>query len=782
MLKKSIDAKVRPLANVSLERASLLGAARIYISKDSLISLTGGLESGRPCTVESLQTDDTSGDWSAADAETAKRRGASLWVLPEKNISPNVVMMTRAFQEATGFKLGDVVRITLAEPAVIPDAEEVVVQDAASEADQQKDAASDSKHPPSWEFSVSVSLDRAEQVFPGMVLEGVNINKLRRTFKVLSVNGQSNNLARFKLSSSTVRILQPGGDQDIPEDAQVATTSGPLAVTGVPGLSSQVNTINQFLRGFGRPFWIQNERESCGFVIHGGHGTGKTFILQRIAATNWGRVHWIKPSDKLSSIRETFKQAQSQQPSLLFIDGLEDILAKDRSNRDTVIEALGDELDNLSAAASTANALPRVVVIATCLDYLADVPAKLQKRSRFRENVALPIPRATERLEILRFFNPPLQAEEKESCLVSLASKTHAYNGDDLANLVLNAKKILGNRLDEETAAAQNVDVGATGEISQDTQQPKEHYLTSQDMEQALRITRPTAMHDINLKPPTIHWQDVGGQESLKKVLSRMIKNTKDTNPTSRHVLRQPPKGLLLYGPPGCSKTLSAQAMATESSFNFFAVKGAELLNMYVGESERAVRTLFERARAAAPSIIFFDEIDSIGGSRTGGNGAAAAARSTGSVNMLTTLLTEMDGFESLTGVLVLAATNRPEAMDPALLRPGRFDQILYVGPPDLSAREAVFGVHLRGLALSSDVDIPELARVTDGYSGAEIKAICNEAGLAVLDRCDEDETGTAKMEITMADLVAAVEKTPRNITAMMISSYEMWSRQFKRL
>ncbi|KAJ4865228.1 ATPase family associated with various cellular activities (AAA) domain-containing protein [Trichoderma breve] len=763
MLKKSIDAKVRPLANVSLERASLLGAARIYVSKDSLISLTGGLESGRPCTVESLQTDDSSGDGSAADAETAKRRGASLWVLPEKNISPNVVMMTRAFQEATGFKLGDVVRITLAEPAVIPDAEEVVVQDAASEADQQKDGAADSKHPPSWEFSVSVSLDRAEQVFPGMVLEGVNINKLRRTFKVISVNGQSNNLARFKLSSSTVRIVQPGG---------------------VPGLSSQVNTINQFLRGFGRPFWIQNERESCGFVIHGGHGTGKTFILQRIAAINWGRVHWIRPSDKLSSIRETFKQAQSQQPSLLFIDGLEDILAKDRSNRDTVIEALGDELDNLSATASTANALPRVVVIATCLDYLADVPAKLQKRSRFRENVALPIPRATERLEILRFFNPPLQAEEKESCLVSLASKTHAYNGDDLANLVLNAKKILGNRLDEETAAAaaQNVDAGATGESSQETQQPKEHYLTSQDMEQALRITRPTAMHDINLKPPTIHWQDVGGQESLKKVLSRMIKNTKDTNPTSRHVLRQPPKGLLLYGPPGCSKTLSAQAMATESSFNFFAVKGAELLNMYVGESERAVRTLFERARAAAPSIIFFDEIDSIGGSRTGGNGAAAAARSTGSVNMLTTLLTEMDGFESLTGVLVLAATNRPEAMDPALLRPGRFDQILYVGPPDLSAREAVFGVHLRGLALSPDVDISELARITDGYSGAEIKAICNEAGLAVLDRCDEDETGTEKMEITMADLVAAVEKTPRNITAMMISGYEMWSRQFKRL
>lgn len=534
MLKKSIDAKVRPLSNVSLERASLLGAARIYISKDSLISLTGGLDSGRPCVIESLQTDDTSSNASGAETTSPKRREASLWALPEKNVSANVVMMTRAFQEATGFKLGDVVRISLAEAAVTPDVEEVVVQDATSEADQQKDTATDSKHSPCWEFSISVSLDRAEQVFPGMTLEGVNINKLRRTFKVISVNGQSSNLARFKIASSTVRILKPGDDKDAAEDIQTATeTSGPLVVTGVPGLSTQVNTINQFLRGFGRPFWVPDERESCGFVIHGGHGTGKTFILQRIAATNWGRAHWIRPSDKLSTIRETFKQAQSQQPSLLFIDGLEDILAKDRSNRDSVIEALGEELDNLSTAASASSALPRVVVMATCQDYLADVPAKLQKRSRFRENIALPIPRATERLEILRFFNPPLRAEEKEPCLISLASKTHAYNGDDLANLVLNAKKILGNRLDDEAAVdavvegVNSVDINATEEQASQEKQPQQHFLTSQDMEQALRITRPTAMHDINLKPPTIHWQDVGGQESLKKVLSRMIKNTK---------------------------------------------------------------------------------------------------------------------------------------------------------------------------------------------------------------------------------------------------------------
>ncbi|KOS17571.1 ATPase family protein [Escovopsis weberi] len=778
-LKKSIDVKVRPLANTSLEKASLLGAARIYISKDSLISLTGGLENGRLCVVEKLQVDADSDAEAASDQKSfPRRREASLYILPEKNISPNVVMMTRAFQEATGFKLGDMVRIALGE-AKTPDAAEVVVEDVVA-ADQKAEAPSQTRHSPSWEFSLSLSLDRAEQVYPGMVLEGVSINKLRRSFKVLSVNSRSDSLARFRLASTTVQINQPGGEgsevREEPGDG--SASAGPLLVTGVPGLTQQVAALNKFLRGFGRPFWVKDERESCGFVIHGGHGTGKTFILERIAATSWGKVHWIRPTDKLSTVRETFKLAQEQQPSLIFIDGLEDILSKERANRDSVIETLGEELDNLSAAASAANALPRVVVVATCLDYLADVPAKLQKRSRLRENVALPIPRASERLEILRFFDPPIRPEDKDKSLASMASKTHAYNGDDLANLVLNAKRILGARLDEE-AVANAGDAPAQSEGEAQGQEETAHFLTTEDMEQALRITRPTAMHDINLKPPTIHWQDVGGQESLKKVLSRMIKNTKDTNPSSRHVLRHPPKGLLLYGPPGCSKTLCAQAMATESSFNFFAVKGAELLNMYVGESERAVRTLFERARAAAPSIIFFDEIDSIGGNRTGGNGAAS--RSTGSVNMLTTLLTEMDGFEALTGVLVLAATNRPEAMDPALLRPGRFDQVLYVGPPDAAARAAVFRVHLRGLAVAPDVDVDELARLAEGYSGAEIKAICNEAGLAVLDRYDDDETGAEALEIGMRDLVAAVEKTPRNITPAMLAGYDLWSRQFRR-
>lgn len=355
------------------------------------------------------------------------------------------------------------------------------------------------------------SLERAELIFPGMVFEGVNINKLRRTFIVMSVNSRSDNIAKFQLASTTVRILQGDGQDEVAGEAQ-AVTGGDLIVTGVPGLTAQISTINKFLKGFTRPFWVKDERESCGFAIHGGNGTGKTFILQKIADTKWGRPFWIKPSDKLATIRETFKQAHAVQPSMILIDGLEDLIAKERPNRDAVIDAIGEELDALSAEAKANNALPQLVVITTCLDYMLDLPSKLQKRSRFRENIALPIPRATERLEILNFFDPPIRPDERKECLDSMAQKTHAYNGDDLANLVLNAKKILGNRLDEE-----GVDATTAGD----------QFLSKDDMERALRITRPTAMHDINLKPPTIHWQDVGGQESLKKVLNRMIKNTK---------------------------------------------------------------------------------------------------------------------------------------------------------------------------------------------------------------------------------------------------------------
>jgi AAA family ATPase len=351
-----------------------------------------------------------------------------------------------------------------------------------------------------------------------MVLEGVTINKLRRTYKVVSVNARDNSLAKVKLDSTAIRILQQGEeDRSTASGPGTAESRGDLALKNVPGLGTQVKAINAFLRGFTSPFYfpdIESSR-SCGFVIHGGHGTGKTFILHRIADTNWGKVHWIKPFDKLTTVRELFKQALTQQPCMILIDDLEELIAQDRSNRDALIETIGSELDVLADKAREQNALPHVLVLVTCSDYLTDVPQKLQSRSRLFKNITLPIPRAPQRLEILRYHDPPLAPQEKEACLVDLSQRTHAYNCKDLSDLVRNARDIR-----EDIISEAGVDTATEGSEQQ-------HFVTREDIEQALRLTRPTAMHDINLQPPIVHWQDVGGQDSVKKVLSRMIKYAK---------------------------------------------------------------------------------------------------------------------------------------------------------------------------------------------------------------------------------------------------------------
>ena len=226
----------------------------------------------------------------------------------------------------------------------------------------------------------------------------------------------------------------------------------------------------------------------------------------------------------------------------------------------------------------------------------------------------------------------------------------------------------------------------------------------------------------------------------------------------------EPRKGLVLYGPPGCSKTLIAKAVATEAGLNFIAVKGAELVSMYVGESERAVREVFRKARAASPSIIFFDEIDAMGASR--------GPSQHGSLNIVTTLLNELDGIELLKRVFVLAATNKPEILDPALLRPGRLDSLLYVGLPDFEARQEILRIRMHKMSVDDDVDASALAKVTDGYSGAEIVSICHKAGYAAL---EDQVTSGIKQWVCRKHFDIAMTEVRKGVTAEMIQSYEAW-------
>lgn len=228
-------------------------------------------------------------------------------------------------------------------------------------------------------------------------------------------------------------------------------------------------------------------------------------------------------------------------------------------------------------------------------------------------------------------------------------------------------------------------------------------------------------------------------------------------------------KGVLLYGPPGCSKTMTVKALATEAGLNFLAVKGAEILSMYVGESERTLRELFRKARAARPSIIFFDEIDAIAGRRNPG--------SQGGVNVLTTLLNEMDGIEELKNVLVVAATNKPDTLDPALMRPGRLDNILYIGLPDLEARKEMLDIWFSKAAVHEEVDSSALAARTAGYSGAELVSVCETAADAALD--EEEETGQENT-IQWQHFEKAMHQVPKQVTRTVLEEYDRWSKQFE--
>ena len=231
-----------------------------------------------------------------------------------------------------------------------------------------------------------------------------------------------------------------------------------------------------------------------------------------------------------------------------------------------------------------------------------------------------------------------------------------------------------------------------------------------------------------------------------------------------------PPKGILLYGPPGCSKTMTAQAMATESDFNFFAVKGGELLNMYVGETERSIRNLFRRAQEASPSIVFFDEIDAIAGSRSGSGGGGGGGGG-GGVQALTTLLTEMAGFERKGEVFVLAATNKPDALDPALLRPGRFDQLIYVPLPDAGARRTILAKKARELQFPADLDLDALVPLLEGYSGAEVASVCDRAFMGV----DVDVDSAGEQVDAMQVLKEAIRGTPKLVTRELLDHFAKW-------
>uniref|UniRef100_A0A7M4E9N4 ATPase family gene 2 protein homolog A n=1 Tax=Crocodylus porosus TaxID=8502 RepID=A0A7M4E9N4_CROPO len=494
----------------------------------------------------------------------------------------------------------------------------------------------------------------------------------------------------------------------------------------IGGLSSQLKTIRETLElplkqaELFKSYGIPPPR---GVLLYGPPGTGKTMIARAVANEVGAHVSIINGPEILSKfygetearLRQIFAEASQRCPSIIFIDELDALCPKREGAQNEVEKRVVASLLTLMDGIGSEDSEGQLLVLgATNRPHALD-PA-LRRPGRFDKEIEIGVPNAQDRLDILRKLLHQVPHVLTGTELVQLADSAHGYVGADLAALCKEAglyalRRALGkqtNLLDSEVAGSVMI--------------------TFNDFLQGMNDVRPSAMREVAVDVPKVSWSDIGGLDNVKLKLKQAVEWPFKHPESFIRMGIQPPKGVLLYGPPGCSKTMIAKALANESGLNFLAVKGPELMNKYVGESERAVREIFRKARAVAPSILFFDEIDALAVERGSSSGAGNVAD-----RVLAQLLTEIDGIEQLKDVTILAATNRPDMIDKALMRPGRLDRIIYIPLPDETTRQEIFKLQFQSMPISDEVCLKDLVQHTHKYSGAEITAVCREAALLAL-------------------------------------------------
>ena len=492
-----------------------------------------------------------------------------------------------------------------------------------------------------------------------------------------------------------------------------------------------------------------------GVLLHGPPGTGKTLIAKAVANETEATFISISGPEIMSKfygeserqLREIFERAKREAPSIIFIDELDSIAPK---REEVTGEVERRVVAQLLALMDGLKERGKVVVIGATNRPDALDPA-LRRPGRFDREIEIGIPDRDGRLEILRIHTRGMPLADDVD-LEKLADLTHGFVGADLEALCKEAAmRALRRVLPEIDLESESIPADVLNKL----------VVTMDDFLSAFREMEPSALREVLVEVPDIRWDDIGGLEEAKQELREAVEWPLKYRKLFSYMQAEVPKGILLYGPPGTGKTMLAKAVANESEANFISVKGPEFLSKWVGESERAVRETFRKAKQAAPCIIFFDEIDAITPVRGGGYGDSHVTE-----RVISQILTEMDGLEELHNVVVIAATNRPDIIDPALLRPGRFDRLVYVGPPDKKARKEIFKIHTRGKPLADDVDLEKLAEMTEGYTGADIAAVCKEATMLAIrefvqEKGDkaEDEEEMKKKKIEMRHFEAALKK-----------------------
>merc|ERR1719283_564081 len=528
-----------------------------------------------------------------------------------------------------------------------------------------------------------------------------------------------------------------------------------------------------------------------GVLLHGPPGTGKT-LLAKAVANETGAFFFIingpeimskMAGDSESNLRKAFEEAEKNAPAIIFIDEIDSIAPKrDKTNGEVERRIVSQLLTLMDGMKQRAH-----VVVMGATNRPNSIDPALRRFGRFDRGVDIGIPDTTGRLEILRIHTKNMKlADDVE--LEQVASETHGHVGADLAALCSEAAlQQIREKMDLIDLEDDTIDAEVLDSLA----------VTMADFRYAMGKSTPSAIRECVVEVPTVTWQDVGGLENVKKELQELVQYPVEHPEKFLKFGMMPSRGVLFYGPPGCGKTLLAKAIANECQANFISIKGPELLTMWFGESEANVRDVFDKARSAAPCVLFFDELDSIAKSRGGGSGGDAGGASDRVINQI---LTEMDGMGSKKNVFIIGATNRPDIIDSAIMRPGRLDQLIYIPLPDDGSRMAILKSNLRKSPVADNVDLPYLAKMTRGFSGADLTEICQRAcKLAIRESIDADirrekekqKAGATTMdvddeedlvpEITKAHFEEAMKFARRSVSDNDIKKYEMFSQTLQQ-
>ena len=535
-----------------------------------------------------------------------------------------------------------------------------------------------------------------------------------------------------------VLSTQPGGITIVGPNTEVELHESPVDVSKLEGVSNLVDVSYEDIGGLKEE--VKKVREMIeiplkrpelfeklgiappkGVLMHGPPGTGKTLLAKAVASESDAHFILINGPEIMSkyvggseeNLREYFEEAEANSPSIIFIDELDAIAPKrEDTNGETERRTVAQLLTLMDGLKSRGQ-----VVVIGATNRPDSLDPALRRPGRFDREIEIGVPDTDERQEVLEIHtrNMPI-AEDVD--LNKLATTTHGFVGADLESLCKEAAMRVVRRIIPEIKSDEEIPEEVLKKI----------IVTKDDFKSALKEIQPSALREVLVQVPDIKWDDVGGLDDAKQELKEAVEWPLKYPDNFQRLGVKPPKGILLYGIPGTGKTLLAKAVASESEANFISIKGPELLSKWVGESEKGVREVFRKAKQTAPTVIFFDEIDSIASTRSENDSDSGVTK-----RVVNQLLTEMDGLEELEDVAIIAATNRPDIIDPGLMRPGRFDRHIKVDTPSEESRVAIFEVHTKNMPLANDVNLKKLAKSTDGYVGADIEAICREAAMLTL-------------------------------------------------